>query len=163
MLDAALPTSGGSWVSVSVSPGSTPPSTGQTQVAGVLVRCLLVGIGPGMDAFNCYEVSLGPNVNNNQKGSGYVMIGAHWLPSNFNQLLKVPWDVPAGTASVLNVSMTGTGASSVRFDVRVGGTLAASYTDTVHAASINGGHVALRSFYQDTTWTKLQAAPLQPV
>ena len=162
MTDASLPSIGASGVSALVtltSPSQAAPG-GMVMDAGFLVRCSLAGVGPGMDAFNCYEVSLG--LNSNGPGTGYILLGAHTLPGSFQQISKMQADVPPGVPIPLAVNMTATttpgvaaGFTSVTFDVSVDGVLTLTHTDQAFAGVIDGGNVALRAFYQDAAWTGL--------
>lgn len=155
---------GASWVAVNVSFPATPPLPPQgTQDAGLLVRCVLAGFGPGADGFSCYEVSLSPNVGG-APGSGFVLLGAHEAPgAHYAELARVPWDVPAGRPVPLRVDLAAAGAGgAVGFRVSVAGALALAHTDTAHATAINGGFVGVRAFYQDAEWAGLAAAPLVP-
>ena len=149
--DVALPPSGG-WVATSLR--LAPNMSASAVDAGLVVRCVLGGIGPGKDSFDCYEASLSANTGG--PGSGYVLVGAHWLPGNYQQLARVAWDVPAGVNHGLNVSVACRGGTACVIGVRVNGTLAVNVTDAVHASTINGGYVGVRAFYTDATWVGLE-------
>jgi hypothetical protein len=99
------------------------------------------------------EVSLGPNKGGSN--TGFVLLGAHWLPSNFELLKQVDFDVPTGAAHVLTTTITVT-ARFVVFDVSVNGVLALTFNDTSFVRTINGGHVGLRSFFTDINFTSLK-------
>lgn len=165
LTDAALPNGSGSvtWAAVDVSIGIPPnPNAFAVMDAGLLMRCIPAGIGPGMDAFNCYEISL--IGNSGGAGTGSVVIGAHSLPGNYQQLARINYDVPLSVAHQLNVSLTVSDAStqSVTFDVYVDGQLATTYVDYSFVEIVQGGNIAIRSFYADTQFTRLQTSPLQP-
>ena len=101
------------------------------------------------------EVSLGPNKGGSN--TGFVLLGAHWLPSNFELLKQVDFDVPTGAAHVLTTAVTVT-AGFVVFEVSVDGALALTFNDTGFVRTINGGHVGLRSFFADVAFTSLSIA-----
>ena len=153
-VDAPLPSSG----SVSVSVDFAQQAASGDDDAGLLVRCGIAGVGPGMDAFSCYEVSLGPNKNG--PGTGFVLLGAHWLPSHFQLLQQVPFDVPTGgTPHVLSCALAVTDAA-VAFALSVDGKLALSFNDTSFLITLSGGHVGLRSFYSSATFSGLAVSPV---
>ena len=147
-VDAPLQTAGIASVSVSFAPQNAQGDDD----AGLLLRCGIAGVGPGTDSFSCYEASLGPN-QGTDPGSGFVLLGAHWLPSGF-QLRKVPWDVPTNVQHTLSVQLASL-ANMVNFTISVNGMLAMSFNDTTYAGVITGGHVGLRSFYADAAFSSL--------
>ena len=147
-VDSPLPGSGSASVSVTF---RQQAAVGDDD-AGLLVRCGIAGVGPGMDSFSCYEVSLGPNKAG--AGSGFVLLGAHWLPSHWQLLQQVPFDVPAGVAHTLSVALV-VSPSSVGFVLRVNGAIALAFNDTTFVSTIGGGHVGLRSFYSDVLFETL--------
>jgi hypothetical protein len=170
LTDATLPPSGTTRAAVNVTLAAPAAADGRAHVAGLLVRCETGTMAAGMDAFNCYEVSLSPNVAGRGAGSGYVMLGAHILPGAFTQLAKVAWDLPASVSPYsLSVRMTTASAAAtgavtaagptVMFSVLVNGVTALSYTDAQFADVIKGGGVAVRAFYQDATWSGFEMDP----
>ena len=149
--DAPLPQSGSASVSVSF-PKQTPVGDDD---AGLLLRCGLAGVGPGMDAFSCFEASLGPNKAG--PGTGFVLLGAHVLPSSFKQLALVPIDVPPG-AHVLRAALA-VSPEVVTIVLSVDGAEALRYNDTEFLDSVTGGHVGLRSFFADVLFTGFTVSP----
>lgn len=133
----------------------TPPNPNLMGImdTGLLVRCIYPGIGPGMDNFNCYEVSVCANSNNNQPNTGCIILGAHWEPSNFQMLRQITYNVPTNVPLTLGVNLTSSNPNEyITFDIFVNGVHALQYNDSSFVNTINGNNLGIRSFYDDTVW-----------
>ena len=124
--------------------------------AGLLLRARSAGAGPGADSFDAFEVSLGPNTNG--AGSGFLLVGAHWLPGNFALLKQVSLDVPKGVPHTLTARVSALPSGAVSLDVFVNAAFVATVVDTQHSATISGSQVGLRAFYSSASFEKFSVS-----